>query len=449
MKPKARLATVRWTIFGVVAISYLLTFFHRLAPVAISDDLTESFGIGDVALGSLVAAYFYVQTVMQIPTGVLADTLGPRRILTLGAAVTGAGCILFAAAPHWHVAMIGRLLVGLGTSVTFIAFLKLNALWFEESRFSSIGGLTIMIGNFGAVFGGTPLAWVVAHQGWREVFVGLGVLSLVLVPLTWIVVGDRPAKFGFYVHANPMMPPVASIEPGQRNWIDGLKEVARNRRTWPGFWINLGIGGTFFCFSGLWAMPYLVDVYGYSKMVAANHTTLLLLGVALGALCIGRISDRLRNRKTVMFVFAGIYLCTWMPLMVASRLPLSATYALFFVMGFVIPSYTLTWAAAKEANNPTFSGVATGVVSVGCFLGAGILQPLIGWILDVARAEGNVLLGYQESLLVLFGFSAFGLFAILFLQETYGRNQWIISEEPVSSSQPMNNGEVCDVVRVH
>lgn len=435
MKPKINLTTVQWSIFGIVAISYLLSYFHRLAPAAISGDLAESFGIGNATLGSLAAAYFYVHTAMQIPTGVLTDTLGPRRILTVGAAVTGAGCILFAAAPHWDVAMIGRLLVGLGTSVTFIAFLKLNALWFEESRFASIGGLTIMIGNCGAVFGATPLAWAAEYQGWRGVFMGLGVLSLVLVPLTWIIVRDRPDEFDLHVYANQMVPPITSVDPGQRSWIDGLKEVVKNRHTWPGFWINFGICGTFFCFSGLWAVPYLVDVYGYSNVVATNHTTLLLLGVALGALCIGRISDRLRNRKTVMLVFAGIYLCTWIPLIAARWLPLSATYVLFFVMGFVIPSYTLTWAAAKEANNPTFSGMATSVVNVGCFFGAGILQPLIGWILDVAQAKGSVLSGYQEALLVLFAFSAFGFLGILFLRETHGRNQWILSKELVPSIQ--------------
>ncbi len=60
------------------------------------------------ALGVLAATYFYVYTVMQLPTGVLADTLGPRRVLTVGAIIGGAGSILFGSAgrvylvcAHW------------------------------------------------------------------------------------------------------------------------------------------------------------------------------------------------------------------------------------------------------------------------------------------------------------------------------------------------------------
>jgi predicted MFS family arabinose efflux permease len=422
---------VQWTIFAVVAASYLLSYFHRLAPAAISSDLTQSFAINDTTLGSLAAVYFYVHTLMQVPTGVLTDTLGPRKILSLGAGVTGVGCVVFAMAANWEFAAVGRLLVGLGTSVTFIAFLKLNAAWFAEQRFASIAGLTIMIGNFGAVFGASPLAWVVETLGWRTVFVWLGVLSIALLALTWAVVRNRPEEAGFILPANSTQP-VSTSEP-RPTWVDGLKEVVRNRQTWPGFWINLGICGTFFCFSGLWAVPYLMDVYGYSRVLASNHTTLLLFGVALGALCIGRVSDRLQNRKKVMLFFGGAYVLTWLPLVFGQHLPLFATLGLFFVMGFVIPSYTLTWSMAKEINNPTFSGIATSVVNVGCFLGAGIMQPLIGWILDSVPPGDGLLAGYRSATFVLFGFTVLGFLAMMFLRETHARNQW---KAPTGSPVP-------------
>ena len=85
---------------GVAVAAYLLSFFHRVAPAAISGDLQVSFAIGGAQLGTLAATYFYVYTLMQIPTGVLADTLGPRRILFWGGLVAGAGAILFGLAPN-------------------------------------------------------------------------------------------------------------------------------------------------------------------------------------------------------------------------------------------------------------------------------------------------------------------------------------------------------------
>ncbi|KOX20031.1 hypothetical protein ADK67_31170 [Saccharothrix sp. NRRL B-16348] len=423
MSRTARLASAQWTIFCVVAVSYLLSYFHRLAPAAISSDLTTAFAINGTTLGSLAAVYFYVHSLMQVPTGVLTDTLGPRTILSFGAGVTGVGCVVFATASDWEVAAIGRLAIGLGTSVAFIAFLKLNAAWFPERRFASIAGLTIMIGNFGAVFGASPLAWVVETLGWRAVFAWLGAVSAVLIALTWATVRNRPEDAGFALPPD-FAPAIVGAQP-HSGWVDGLKDVVRNRQTWPGFWINFGICGTFFCFSGLWAVPYLMDVYSYSRVVASNHVTLLLLGVALGALCVGRVSDRFGNRKKVMLAFGGAYLLTWVPLAIEVRLPMAATLALFFVMGFAIPSYTLTWSVAKEVNNPRFSGIATSVVNVGCFLGAGVMQPVIGWILDSATAAGgDVVSAYRTAMVVLFVVTALGFAAIAFLRETHARNQW-------------------------
>ena len=98
---------------GVAVAAYLLSFFHRVAPAAISGDLQSAFAIGGAQLGTLAATYFYVYTLMQIPTGVLSDTLGPRRILFWGGLVAGVGALLFGLAPSFELAFAGRTLVGL------------------------------------------------------------------------------------------------------------------------------------------------------------------------------------------------------------------------------------------------------------------------------------------------------------------------------------------------
>ena len=81
----------RWLALGVVATAFILSFFQRFAPAGIAQDLAASFGTTAASLGLLAATYFYVYTVMQIPTGILADTLGPRRIAGVGAPLQPAG----------------------------------------------------------------------------------------------------------------------------------------------------------------------------------------------------------------------------------------------------------------------------------------------------------------------------------------------------------------------
>jgi sugar phosphate permease len=76
---RTRLHRLRWTAFVLLAFAYILSFFHRVAPGAIAGELQQAFSASGVALGSLAATYCYVYTLMQVPTGVLVDTLGARE----------------------------------------------------------------------------------------------------------------------------------------------------------------------------------------------------------------------------------------------------------------------------------------------------------------------------------------------------------------------------------
>src|SRR5450759_5885086 len=61
-----RMRRLRWTSYTLVALCYMLAYFHRMAPAAIATDLQQSFHASGAALGALAAAYFYTYTVMQL-----------------------------------------------------------------------------------------------------------------------------------------------------------------------------------------------------------------------------------------------------------------------------------------------------------------------------------------------------------------------------------------------
>jgi len=393
----------RRLVFALALASFVLSFVHRTAPAAIAGELVRAFAINATTLGTLAATYFYVYTILQIPVGVLADTVGPRKLLSGGALVAGTGSLVFALAPSWEIAAAGRTLVGVGVAVAFIAILKVSAIWFEGRRFATLNGWTMFAGNLGAVAAGAPLAWVVTWASWRSVFVALGMLSFALAAATWWRVRDRPQDLGFApVHA----PPPAAAAP--LNWKCALRDVLANPGTWPGFFVNAGIGGSYLAFAGLWAVPYFEQVHHQSRVTAAEHASSMLLGVAFGSVAIGALSDRLRSRVGVMRVCTLLYVLSWLPWLLHAAWPLSATLAWCFLMGLVVPGFTLTWTVAKEVNLPAHSGMATAVVNVGIFLGTGLLQPLAGWLLDRGRAAGDVAFAWDQALLLLAGAAAFG-----------------------------------------
>jgi len=411
-----RFARVARVIFALALASFVLSFVHRTAPAAIAGELTQAFSISSAVLGTLAATYFYVYTLLQIPVGVLADTLGPRRILTAGSAIAAAGSLLFALAPAWEIAAVGRTLVGIGVSVAFIAVLKVSAVWFAPERFATLAGVAMFAGNLGAVAAGAPLAWAVTVTSWRMVFAGIAAASALLAVATWLRVRDSPRELGFAPVAGAV--PAAARVP----WMQALASVLANRTTWPAFVANAGVGGSYLAFAGLWGVPYLQQVYGMSRVAAAQHTSLLLLGVAFGSLAIGVVSDRLRSRHGVMRAFVVAYTLSWLPWLLQASWPMWATLAWFFVMGLLIPGFTLSWTIAKEANPPQYSGIATSVVNVGIFLGTGILQPLVGWVLDQGRATGDVAAAWERGIWIMAG--AAGIGALMTFLVVRPRRDW-------------------------
>lgn len=414
---------LRWLAFVIVALAYVLSFFHRFAPATIAIDLQQDFQASSAELGGLAAMYFYVYMVMQIPTGILADTLGPRRVVAIGGVIAGVGSLLFGMSDTLALASVGRLLVGLGVSVTFICLLKLNAVWFHGRHFATMTGATVLIGNLGSLLAAAPMAWALGFVTWRTVFVVVGIFSFLMAALAWWLVHDHPGKAG--------LPSMRELDgktahpPHVGHWYEGLLIVLKNRATWPGLWVNTGLAGTLFAFAGLWAVPFLHDVYGMDRATATGHTTLMLAGFALGGFLIGMISDRLGRRKPVMFAAALLYCLCWLPLLFGMTMSSLLSHTLFFVMGLFVSSFTLSWACAKEVNPHALSGMATSVVNIGAFLGGAILQPLVGWAIDRAHAShGTAAMGlaeYQVGIAIMFVFALMGLLAILFVRETYCR----------------------------
>jgi predicted MFS family arabinose efflux permease len=408
---------------AIVIAAYVLSFFQRFAPAGIATDLAVAFSTSASSLGALAATYFYVYTLMQVPTGILVDTFGARRILLIGGVVGGAGSLMFGLAPGLGLALLGRTLIGLGVSVTFIAMLKIIAVSFDERRFATLVGLSMLIGNLGSVLAGAPLSWLAQLTSWRGIFVALAAVSVLLGIACWLLVRERPA-----VAANPDPKPRFD----RALVLAGLRSVLKNRDTWPTVFVNFGICGSFFAFAGLWATPFLTQAQGMTRPIAANHVSLYFVGFALGCVLIGALSDRLGKRKPVLIMSSHLYLLIWLVLLWGQVLPLTASYSLFTLMGVVTAGFTLTWSCVKEVNSPLLSGLSTSVTNMAGFLAGAVLQPLVGWVMDRSWQGGLTSTGarlftpedYHGGLLLLAAVAAFGTIASWGIRETGCRNIW-------------------------
>lgn len=410
-------STKRTLAMGVVITAFMLSFFHRFAPAGIAQDLASAFQTSAASLGVLAATYFYVYTIMQVPTGILVDTLGPRRILFLGGLVAAAGSVMFGLATDLNLALIGRTLIGFGVSVVFIAMLKLIALWYDESRFATMVGISMLLGNLGSILAGTPLAAVAEASSWRGVFFGAAVISVILGVACWVLIRDQGSATGSRVNRTAI--------------FGALLGVLRNRVTWPAVFVNFGLAGSFFAFGGLWATPYLTQVHQLERVQAANHLSLYFAGFAVGCLLLGTLSDRIGKRKPILVIGSSCYFLLWLIWVSAVRMPIGVSYVLFTVMGLATASFVLSWACAKEVNPPHLSGMSTSITNMGGFLAGALLQPAVGAIMDFGW-DGTVIDGvriysvntFRYGIGLLAAAGLIGTLASLFIRETGCRNIW-------------------------
>lgn len=416
LKVSARYLRLRRLAYALGTVAFLLAFFHRLAPGAIAADLRATFDTSATVLGFIAALYFYPYALMQLPSGVLADSVGPRRLFTAGCVAAGFGSLAFALAPSVTWLLLGRALVGLGVAVAFVSVLKLIASWYGEREFATWVGVLMLIGNVGGVLATVPLAWMTQYVTWRQVFVVAGVASLVLAVCIWLWVRDDPHDAGLVERASA---------PAKHHGLwDGVVRVATNRDTWPGFFMHLGMIGSYLTFAGLWAVPYLTDGLGVDRPTATLHVTMMILGLAFGSFAVGTISDRMGRRLPLVRTLSLLYLASWLPWVLGWKLSLPLSLAASALMGIGISGASLAWALAKEVNAPALAGTATSVVNTAGFLGTALFQPMVGWVLDQAGA-GSTFDRYRIAATLLAAIALTGVVAAFGLRETRCRNIYV------------------------
>lgn len=421
----------RWVIWASLMMVYIIGCFHRVAPAVIAKDLMGTFKTSGAVLGGLSAIYFYVYAAMQIPSGILSDTIGPRKTVTIGALVMGLGTIIFALAPSLIVCFAGRFLVGLGVSVMMVNAMRVCVEWYRPNEMGLINGLITAVGALGGLLAATPLALLTEHIGWRMSLVLIGIASVLLAWNCWITIRNKPADCG--------LPPCRETNGGDRPlpgdiptiW-SGIKIVFKNRYTWPPFFGFFSFYSTLMAFSGLWGIPFLSQVYGLSNRNAANYVMVVSLGLLLGCPFVGYVSDRVFvRRKAPYVVFAFAYAVVWGMLCFvgAGKPPLAYLYAISFTMGFFCSGFTLSLVSSKEANPGCLAGIAMGTTNTGGFLGAAMLQVVLGKVLDLFWDGGVMdsvriypLEAYRAAFFICFGVTLIGLIAALFIKETYCEN---------------------------
>ena len=395
-----RTLTYRWVCLGLLFVSGLLAFFTRLAPVVAIPDLRETFVLGAAGLGLLTSLYLWPFALMQPVAGVLTDAFGPRRTVTAFLVVAGVGQVLFASAPTVEVALIGRALTGFGASILYVGAAKIMAQWFRSREFGTLTGAWTSVANLGGLTAAAPLMALITLAGWRWSLGGVGLVMLATALLIYVFVRDSPSELGLPSLADiDDLPPPPSGTRRPMPLGQGVLVVLREPNTWLLGSYAFLLFGTMTMMQGLWAVPYLMDVYGQSQQQAANALTLWAVGLIVGCTLWGYVADRIvGSRKRVVLVGAVVYALLWALLALRpAGLPVGLLWVAMFWGGFFASTWIPSYAQLKDTVPPQVVATAMGILNLFFWLGGAVYQQVSGLILaEFPKRDGHTpVAGYQ------------------------------------------------------
>jgi sugar phosphate permease len=364
--------TKRWRIFSVLAFLYVLAYFYRVAMAVLAKDLSLDLVLSPAQLGTLSGAFFYAFALTQLPLGPLLDRYGGKKIVLLTGISTTCGGVVFALAHSYPQALLGRVMLGIGSASVLMGALRIFTNWFDQQEFGRISGFIIAVGNIGNLAATAPLAWAATHVGWRTTFLAIAAIQAAALLLAQHVAAESP---DLQAHSRE----AATTSP-----FTGLKDVL----TYPSYWLISLLAfswyANYMAIQGLWGGPYLVEAVGISQREAGLVLLATSLGFLVGCLFIGSLTERLfRTPKRTLIVGQTLMLgCMTCFLGPAERIDRAMLYPLFFVTGIAVSSGVAIYPLIRESFSRAITGTALTAVNFFILMGAATMQQLMGRVIE-------------------------------------------------------------------
>ncbi|KIC40985.1 MFS transporter [Ruegeria sp. ANG-S4] len=369
----------------VLCLAYVLSQFFRAFLAVLTADLGRDIGATAEDLAFASGLWFLIFAAMQIPVGWALDRVGPRvtsaTLLLIGGA-GGAGLFAVATAPiHVSLAMG---LIGVGCSPVLMASYFIFAREFPPAKFATLAAVMLGVGSVGNLVASYPTALAVEWMGWRATMIGLALTSALVAVGIWSTVHD-PGR----------------VESDHKGSVLDLLKI-------PALWAILPLMLVAYAPSGairgLWAGPYLADVFALDTTQIGQATLVMGAAMIAGTFVYGPLDRILNTRKWVIFggnalgVLALVLLCIWIGKSVWISVLLLA------VVGFTGASFPVIMAHGRAFIAPHLVGRGVTLLNLFGVGGVGLAQFATGRIHAATLDAGS-----SAPYTAIFGFFAVAL----------------------------------------
>lgn len=365
-------------MFTLGLLAYGVAVLQRTSLGVAGLDAQARFDATATALSGLPLLQIAVYAIAQVPVGMLLDRFGPSRLIISGALLMSAGQLVVATAPSISVAIVGRVLLGLGDATTFVSALRLVSAWFRPRKVPIMQQWLSNGGQVGQFLSAVPFATLLHLTSWEVAFLTAAAVSIIVGVVCLAALRDSPdARFA----GNPV---------SLREALANLGSSVARPGTQLGFWSHFTLLFPGLVFGLLWGYPLMVQGLGINEQLAAGVLLLpVVAGMTIGPM-LGILTARFPLRRSNLVIGISVVVALfWMGLITwPGRPPMWYFLLTLVITGLGSTGSTIGFDFARTFNPTSTYGAASGIVNVGGFTSGSLALFGIGLLLDIS-ANGS------------------------------------------------------------
>lgn len=337
-----RLARIQWVALALLVLAGFVNFLDRSTLAIANQTISQELGFSPIEMGLLLSVFSWAYAVMQLPVGGLLDRLGARLTLGIGICLWSVAQATLGLLSSLHTMILARVGLGIGEAPQFPAGAKVVSEWFNIKERGLPSGIFNLSSSLGPAIAQPILTALLLVLGWRQMFVSMGVLG-VLVAILW-----------YLTYRNRNEVPLTRDEQDYLN--EGIKPEDRQGQLtfaeWRGLFRLRITWGLVFGYIGIiymlslylaWLPAYLERTHHLTLAHAGWVASVPFLAGAVGVISGGVLVDRLVRSGVSVSASRRMPICIGM---IASALfTVSGAYA-----GGVVAAIALFSAAMFSLN---------------------------------------------------------------------------------------------------
>lgn len=379
-----------WMMWGIANAFALFQFFLQGSVGIMSSDLRASLNLDASSISLLSSAFFYTFIVLQLPAGILLDRFGARKCAILACFTLGCGCFVFGIAPNLALAVIGRMIMGIGGAFGFVSMLTITKYWFSPSKFALMVALSEAMTMTGVALANGLLSQLTVVFGWRVSMtvcaISAWIISFLMIFILQSTTKSLSNSDSKHSPHSPENLSFAMIKPALKTllkmpqlWISGLYAGCMN--------------SVVTVWAALWGIPFILKSIPIDPVNTAFVISMVYVGIALASPVIGYLANRI-GCSFIMTVGAFISLCLFSVVIFYPNLSLPVLAVLLFLLGMCASTYQLSFAVINGTCPIQVQAAGFGIINMLTMMGAPLLQPIIGFWLSI-RQNGAVFDGFE------------------------------------------------------